>query len=312
MINEWQARQQIIEVGRRLYQKGFAAANDGNISVRIDEDRFLCTPTGVSKGFMKPEDLCIVDGQGNQVAGEKKRTSEIKLHLSIYRTSDEVNGVVHCHPPHATAFAIVHEPVPKCILPEVEVFLGEVPLVKYETPGTQDFAETVVPYVHDSNTAILANHGTVAWHKDLMTAYFNTEIIDAYCRMLILARQLGTINYLGERQVGELLALKKRLGIHDPRLEMDDCDLCGNSIFREGYTEFAPDNKAFPPPEACSCSGTSPRAERKLPEVDLGSPATTAPSVPSDPEALVKLITEQVMKVLGNLPAGAVGANGSY
>jgi len=126
MFNDRNERELICEVGRRLYNRGFAAANDGNISIRIGDDRFLCTPTGVSKGFMKPEDLCIVDSNGDQVAGVKKRTSEIKLHLSVYKARKDIMGVVHCHPPHATAFAVPHEQIPKCVLPEVEVFLGEV------------------------------------------------------------------------------------------------------------------------------------------------------------------------------------------
>ncbi len=129
----------------------------------------------VSKGYMKPDDLCIVDIDGKQLAGTKKRTSEIMLHLAVYRERADINGVLHCHPPHATAFAMVHEPIPKCLLPEVEVFLGEVPIAKYETPGTKQFADTVVPYVKDCNTIILANHGTIAFAKELMTAYFNNR-----------------------------------------------------------------------------------------------------------------------------------------
>jgi L-fuculose-phosphate aldolase len=237
-MSEWKARETICEVGRRLYNRGFAAANDGNITIRLAPNRVLCTPTMVSKGFMKPDDLCIIDLEGNQISGTKRRTSEALLHLSIYKERDDINGVVHCHPPHATAFAVAREPIPKCVLPEVEVFLGEVPIAEYETPGTQRFAETILPFVHDCNTILLANHGTVAFANDLMTAYFNTEIIDAYCRILLLAHQLGPLNYMGERHVGELLQMKKRLGIADPRLEMENCDLCGNSLFREGYSSF--------------------------------------------------------------------------
>jgi L-fuculose-phosphate aldolase len=321
MINEWKARETICEVGRRLYGRGFAAANDGNISIRLGENRFLCTPTGVSKGFLKPDDLCIVDQDGKQLAGTKKRTSEILLHLSVYKARPDIGGAVHCHPPHATAFAIVHEAIPKAILPEVEVFLGEVPIARYETPGTQRFADTVLPYVNDANTIILANHGTIAYAKDLMTAYFNTEILDAYCRMLILAKQLGQVNYLNEKEVVELLEFKKRLGIADPRLDMMNCDLLGNSIFREGYDSFAAEHHAFPPPAvANTCSGLSPRkstgdaAGHGSVSGDTGmSPATAqvaasvaaavepmASSAPAgaDLEQLVKLITEQVMASL--------------
>ena len=144
---------------------------------------------------------------------------------------------MHCHPPHATAFAVAREPIPKCVLPEIEVFLGEVAISPYETPGGQSFADTVLPYVKDTETILLANHGTVTYGTDLEDAYFKTEIIDAYCRILILAKQLGRVNYYTDEKAAELLKLKPKLGIPDPRLErgLENCDLCGNSLFREGY-----------------------------------------------------------------------------
>ena len=199
-MNEFKLKEQICEIGRRVYAKGFAAANDGNISIRLNDREVLCTPTMVSKGFLKPEDMCKVDYEGKQLAGTKKRTSEILLHLAVYKARPDVMAAVHCHPPHATAFAVAEEPIPKCVLPEVEVFLGEVPIANYETPGSQKFADTVIPFVKKCNTIILANHGTVTFGPDLEKAYWNSEIIDAYCRILILARQLGRVNYFTEQQ----------------------------------------------------------------------------------------------------------------
>jgi L-fuculose-phosphate aldolase len=232
---------------------------------------------------MKPEDLCKVDYEGKQLAGTRKRTSEVLLHLAVYKTRPDVQAVVHCHPPHATAFAVAREPIPKCVLPEVEVFLGEVPMALYETPGTQKFAETIVPYVKDCNTIILANHGTVTFGPTLENAYFNTEIIDAYCRILILARQLGPVNYFTDAQAKELLDLKKRLGYDDPRLRYENCDLCGNSVFDRGYSEFSPQAKAF----------------KRDPESD-GMPAAKAdPAGDLDIDKLVDAITEKVMASLG-------------
>src|ERR1700752_3868700 len=195
MTTERELKEQMCEIGRRLYNKGFAAANDGNNTARLNERELLCTPTMVSKGFMKPEDICKVDYDGKQLAGTKKRSSEVLLHLALYKANPDIGAVVHCHPPHATAFAVAHEPIPKCILPEVEVFLGEVPIAVYETPGNQAFAETVVPFAKDCNTTLLANHGTVTFAEDLEKAYWNSEIIDAYCRILILSRQLGRVHY---------------------------------------------------------------------------------------------------------------------
>src|SRR4051794_15891309 len=265
-MSEWKLREEMCEVGRRVYAKGFAAANDGNISYRLDENRVLCTPTRVSKGFMKPDDLCIVDMEGKQISGNRKRSSEILLHLSILKARPDALSCVHCHPPHATAFAVAHEPIPKCTMPEFEVFLGEVAITPYETPGTQAFADSVLPYCKDTDTIILANHGTITYGKDLEDAYFKTEIIDAYCRILILAKQLGTVNYYSDEKAAELIRIKPGLGIPDPRLVrgLENCDLCGNSLFREGYSDFQPEPKAFIPAkfqkqadekekQACSC-----------------------------------------------------------
>src|SRR6516164_3770480 len=245
MLNEYKLKEQICEIGRRVYARGFAAANDGNISYRLGENEVLCTPTMVCKGFMKCEDLCKVDYEGKQLAGTRKRSSEILLHLAVYKNRPDINAVVHCHPPHATAFAVAHEPIPKCVLPEVEVFLGEVPIAKYATPGDQRLPNTIVPYVKDCNTILLANHGTVSWGPTCELAYFNTEIIDAYCRILLLAKQLGRVNYFSEHHTSELMEFKKRIGYDDPRIHINDCELCGPSVFDEGYGDFVPEAVAF-------------------------------------------------------------------
>jgi len=170
MVNLHQIKQEICEIGDRLYKKGFAAANDGNISYRVGENQIVCTPTMISKGFMKPDDLCIADMNGRQLSGKRKMTSEIKLHIAIMKERPDLKAVVHCHPPHATAFGIAREPVPSCVLPEVEVFLGEVPIARYDTPGSQTFAETVLPFVHKANVIILANHGTVSFGETVERA----------------------------------------------------------------------------------------------------------------------------------------------
>lgn len=203
-MNAPQLKEQLCEIGRRLYQRGFVAANDGNLSVRLNERELLCTPTRVSKGFMRPEDICTVDYQGALLAGTKRPTSEMLMHLAIYKARPDVHAVVHCHAPHATAFAVAHEPIPRGVLPEVEVFLGEVPIAPYETPGTQKFADTILPFVKDSNTIVLANHGIVSYGPDLERAFFNAEILDAYCRILLLARPLGRVHHLTEAQLREL------------------------------------------------------------------------------------------------------------
>jgi L-fuculose-phosphate aldolase len=287
MANTWTGRmqeqkikEQICEIGRRVYAKGFAAANDGNISYRIGPNEVLCSPTMICKGFMTPDDICMVDLDGNQLAGKRKRTSEILLHLAIMKARPEVKSVVHCHPPHATAFGVAREPIPQCVLPEVEVFLGEIPFAPYETPGGKPFAETVLPFLKPgTNVMILTNHGTVSFGDDLEQAYWKTEIVDAYCRILILAKQIGGISYLNEQKSRELLDLKKRLGFDDPRFH-ENCDLCGNTAFRDGYKEALPEAKAFDAPPVYPGY--------------LQKPSYDQPDV----ESLVRAITEQVLAAM--------------
>ena len=319
VMSEWKLREEMCEVGRRLYAKGFAAANDGNISYRLSVDRVLCSPTRVSKGYMKPDDLCIVDLDGKQVSGKRKRSSEILLHLTIMKTRADVKSCVHCHPPHATAFAVAHEPIPKCTMPEFEVFLGEVAITPYETPGGQAFADTVIPYVKDTDTILLANHGTITCGSDLMDAYFKTEIIDAYCRILLLARQLGRVNYYSDEKAAELIRLKPQLGIRDVRLEkgLENCDLCGNGLFREGYTEFKPESHAFVPPkllgrpagpgashEDCGCGQNGPASTCGCDEKGEAPKAAAGNDVAFD--TLVQKITDQVLGALNGQAPGSI------
>jgi len=288
-IHDRKLKELICEIGRRLYTKGFAAANDGNISIRVGENEVLCSPTMISKGYMSPEDICAVDMDGKQIAGTKKRTSEVLLHLSIMKERPDVKAVVHCHPPHATAFAIAGEPIPQCVLPEVEVFMGEIPIAPYETPGGQKFADTVLPFLKGTNTIILKNHGTVSFGENLEEAFWKTEILDAYCRILLLAKQLGPIDYFSEQQTRELLDLKQKLGFDDPRFQVEDCDLCGNSAFREGYKEQLPQQKSFEP--APSYPGYLQKQS---------TPAATSNGNNNNVEPLVKAITDEVLSALGS------------
>lgn len=290
-MNVYKLKQEICEIGRRLYQRGFAAANDGNISFRIGTNEVLCSPTMICKGFMTPDDLCTVDMEGKQLSGRRKRTSEILLHLAIMKERPDVKSVVHCHPPHATAFAIAREPIPQCVLPEVEVFLGDVPITKYETPGGQHFADTVLPFVHKTNLIILANHGTVSYDTTVERAYWWTEILDAYCRMLLLAKQIGRVNYFTQSETKELLDLKQRLGFKDARLtpDMQNCDICANDVFRSSWRESGVERNAFPAPPPMPAAGAAP---------PTSAPAACHPAAPGDQEALIQAITDRVLAAL--------------
>jgi L-fuculose-phosphate aldolase len=292
-MNIHKIKQEICEIGQRVYNKGFAAANDGNISFRISENEVLCTPTMICKGFMKPEDICSVDMEGKQLTGRRKRTSEVLLHLAIMKDRPDIKACVHCHPPHATAFAVAREPIPQCVLPEVEVFLGDVPITRYETPGGQKFADTILPFVKKSNVIILANHGTVSFGESLERAYWWTEILDAYCRILLLSKQLGRVNYFTEGETRELLDLKKKWGFSDPRNtpEMENCDICANDVFRESWQAGGIERRAFDAPGPMGVKQTPAAATEKN-----GKPAPAAPAV--DQEALIQTITERVMAAL--------------
>ena len=295
MINVHKIKKEICEIGDRLYKRGFAAANDGNITYRVSQNEVLCTPTMISKGFMKPDDLCTVDMEGKQLSGRRERTSEIMLHLTIMKERPEVKAVVHCHPPHATAFGVAREPVPQCVLSEVEFFIGEAPIAKYAIPGGQEFADTVLPFVQKTNVIILANHGTVSFDTTVEKAYWWTEILDAYCRILMLARGLGRVHYFTEPETKALLELKQKLGLKDPRSEMENCDICANDVFRDSWKETGVRPQAFQAPrfrDGQPPAGNDPNA--------AAGPARrlNGTSQPADQEALVQAITDRVMATL--------------
>ena len=209
-------KKQICDIGRRIWQRGFCAGNEGNHSVRLGEDMFLCTPTCLSKGFMTPDDIVTVNSRSERVEDNingREPTSEFKLHLAIYAARPDVQAVIHSHPPHATAFAICDKPLPSGIHPEAEFFLGEVPTAPYATPSTRAAAEAVVSVLKPTtNTVLMANHGSVTFGETLLDAYDKLEILDAYCRLLILGRQAGQIRPLTDAQIQELRDLKAEYG----------------------------------------------------------------------------------------------------
>lgn len=218
----YKLKQEMCEIGRRIWIKGFCAGNEGNHSVRLDGGRVLCTPTGLTKGFLTPDMICTVDMEGKQLDGRDfkwKRTSEVLVHLAIYKKRADVGSVIHSHPPHATAFAIAGIPLPQGIHPEAEVFLGTVPTAPYATPSKQDLPDSITPLVGPhTNTVLMGNHGVVCFAKTLEDTYYKLEIVDAYCRILILCKQLGQANVLSPKQMTELLEVKAKFGLPDDRL----------------------------------------------------------------------------------------------
>ncbi|HWB97284.1 MAG TPA: class II aldolase/adducin family protein, partial [Bryobacteraceae bacterium] len=180
---EREYRQDIVEIGRLVYQKGWVAANDGNITIRLDQDRLLATPTGVSKGMMHPDDLIICDYQGNKIQGRKERTSEIAMHLKIYEMRPDIRAVVHAHPPVATGFAAAGKPLNLALLPEVIIGLGCVPLADYGLPGTPELTEPMLPYIPKYDAILMGNHGAVCYGEDVYKAFFRMETMEHFARI---------------------------------------------------------------------------------------------------------------------------------
>jgi L-fuculose-phosphate aldolase len=222
-------KKEICAVGRKLWMRQFVDGNGGNISYRIGPNEVICTPTLVSKFDLMPEDLSMVDLEGNQIAGTKPRTSEIFLHLEIYKAVEAAKSCVHCHPPHATAYAITGKVPPNLVIPEFEVFVGKVAISPYKTPGTAEFAKTVLPFVKDHNTVLLSNHGIICWGDTVTHAEWYAEVLETYCWTLMLASQLGApISHISDQQGEDLLAIKKKLGLPDSRFDtsrMKECQL---------------------------------------------------------------------------------------
>jgi L-fuculose-phosphate aldolase len=274
---------EIITTGKKLWHRQFVDGNGGNISYRLGPNEVLCTPTLCSKYDLTPEHICLVDLEGNQLAGSAARTSEIFLHLQIYKAVPEAKAVVHCHPPHATAYAITGRVPPSGIVPEFDVFVGAVALAPYETPGTQRFAETVLPFVKNYNTVLLGNHGIVCWADTVTHAEWYAEVLETYCWTLTIAStQLGVpISRIPPAKTQDLLSIKKRLGLPDPRFTPELCPMAGDP-------ESGGDSIVLMPPRPCACA----LAGSGLCAGSAGGPGDI------DAEEVVRDVTDAVMAAL--------------
>lgn len=208
-MNEEALRRDIIEVGRRLYMKDFVASNDGNISIRLDENRILITPTGVSKGFMTPEMLLVVDRSGRVLEGTAKPTSEMAMHLAVYDERPDVGAVVHAHPPTATGFAVARVPLDKIALPEVVYNLGTISLAPYGTPSTKEVPDSIRGVIRTSDGVLLSNHGAMTVGPDVMAAYYRMETLEAVAKITLVARTLGGESFLSQTEVQRLYSIRE-------------------------------------------------------------------------------------------------------
>jgi L-fuculose-phosphate aldolase len=214
IFNERAMREEICEIGRRIWQREYVAANDGNISVRLNDNEILATPTGVSKGFLTPDMLVVIDRDGNKLRGNMKPSSELKMHRAFYDARPDVRSVVHAHPVTATGFAVAGIALDRCTLPEVVISLGAVPLTKYGVPGTDELTEDIMQnYVNDYDAFLLANHGVVTIAHSLMGAYYKMETTEHFAKISLVARQLGNENVFSPARAQELVDSRARYGV---------------------------------------------------------------------------------------------------
>jgi L-fuculose-phosphate aldolase len=205
-------RADIVEVGRRMYARGYTASNDGNVSVRLGVDRLLMTPKGVCKGFMTPDMMCITDLEGRKVQGDRDPSSEMLMHLEVYRQRPDVEAVVHAHPPTATGFAVAGIPLDRAVLAEVVTTLGSIPIAEYATPSTAELPAAVRKYIKAHDGMLLANHGALTVGRDLYSAYYKMETIEHFAKISLVARLLGRENVISREEVERLQTLRGMYG----------------------------------------------------------------------------------------------------
>jgi L-fuculose-phosphate aldolase len=210
MKSERQYRQEIVQVGRMIHERGYVAATDGNLSVRLRENRILVTPTAMSKGLMKPSDLVVVDAEGRKLQGKRHVSSEIAMHLLVYRLRSDIHAVVHAHPPTATGYAAAGQPLNPALLSEVVIALEDIPLAEYGTPGTSELCDTLAPLIPRYQAILMSNHGVVTYGEDLLTAYMHMETVEHFAKVALVAHMLGRQHLLSEEDMRKLATAREK------------------------------------------------------------------------------------------------------
>ncbi len=250
--HEEQIRADIVEAGRRMYARGYVASNDGNISARLDDERLITTPKSVSKGFMTPDMMVVVDRQGQKLSGDRDPSSELPMHLEVYRNRPDVGAVCHAHPPLATGFAVAGIPLTRAVLAEVITTLGSIPIAEYGTPSTAELPEAVRKYIKAHDGMLLANHGAVTCGPNVMAAYYKMETIEHFAKISLVARLLGGENLISRDEVERLQGLRGMYGIKAP------APLCTD-----------PADAAASDQVACQVLEAPDSAERLVPDVQM-------------------------------------------
>src|SRR5512146_1469593 len=216
MKSERQHREDVVRCGKWLHERGFVAATDGNLSVRLDHESVLTTPTGMSKGMLAPEDLVVVDMSGRKAMGRREPSSEVQMHLLIYHLRPDAHGIVHAHPPTATGYAAAGLPLNQALISEIVLSLGCIPLARYGTPGTPELTEALSPLIPNFDAILMANHGVVTFAEDLTRAYMKMETVEHFAQIALVTHQLGRQQLLTEEDVGKLVDARERYGISGP------------------------------------------------------------------------------------------------
>ena len=251
MQSVYDIKKQICEVGKQIFDKGYCAANDGNISVKVGDNEFYCTPTGVSKGNMTPDMIIKIDAQGNKIDGKLNPSSEIKMHMRVYRERPDVRSVVHAHPPVATAFAVCDIPLDKFILPEAILTVGTVPVCDYGTPSTMEIPDSLMPHIQSHDAFLLKNHGALTVGNSLTKAWFVMDEVEYFAKVSKLALEIGQMKIGGDaqelscEQLEKLMELRVKMQIPGKHPGCKKCPNLGTSKCR------CKDNL---PASSCSCN----------------------------------------------------------
>ncbi len=258
MATEYELKKLIVELGKRIWTRGFVAANDGNISVKLNENEILTTPTGISKGFMTEEMIIKCDREGRVIQGGKggkyRPSSEVKMHLDIYNERPDVKSVVHAHPPYATSFAVAGIPLDKCVLPEAIIVIGSVPIAPYGLPSTMEIPDRMRPYIKENDVVLLENHGAISVGGDLLSAYHKMETLELSASIVWKSIQLGNVNSIPSEERDRLMSIRGNYGIKGPIRVCDSTPLFNsdNKIETQkfqGVGEYGT--------KACSCATTT-------------------------------------------------------
>ena len=223
-----QHKNDIIEICKRVYANGWVAANDGNVSIKLDSSTVLCTPTGMSKGYLTTDELIKVDMEGNKIDGFLEPSSEIKMHIDVYKNKPGVNSVVHAHPPYATGYAVAGLALDECVMPEIIVGLGSIPLTKFGTPSTMEIPENIRPYLKEYNVFLLENHGALSLGNDVYQAYYRMESLELFAKISLFAKLAGKVQVLSEEDAKKVIEIRKQFNL--PEENYPGCRIDGKLI----------------------------------------------------------------------------------